>query len=222
MSTLSWNCRGLGNHRTVQALQSTVEREVPSLVFLMETKIPRKQQYKMKEIQNSIGFTQGLIVSSEGRSGVLALLWKPKIIVNIRGYSKWFIDVEIICSNGQGSWRFTGFYGQPDTSKREETWQILEAFGRSNTLLWLCIGDYNDILSNSEKLGGQLRPERQMDRFREVVDVCHFRDLGYTGARCTWSRHFENGDSVWARLDRAMATEEWMRKFANEIGRAHV
>ena len=35
-----------------------------------------------------------------------------------------------------------------------------------------------------------------MDRFREVVDVCHFRDLGYTGARYTWSRHFENGDSV--------------------------
>ena len=50
MSTLSWNCRGLGNHRTVQALRSNVEREVPSLVFLMETKIPRKQHYKMKEI----------------------------------------------------------------------------------------------------------------------------------------------------------------------------
>ena len=100
MSTLSWNCRGLENHRTVQALRSNVEREVPSLVFLMETKIPRKQQYKMKEIQNSVSFTQGLIVPSEGRSGGLALLWKPEIVVDIRGYSKWFIDVEIICSNG--------------------------------------------------------------------------------------------------------------------------
>ena len=215
MSTLSWNCRGLGNHRTVQALRSTVEKEVPILVFLMETKIPRKQQHKMKEIQNSIGFTQGLIVPSEGRSGGLALLWKPETFVNIRGYSKWFIDAEVVCGNVQGSWRFTGFYGQPDTSKREETWQILEAFGHSNVLPWLCIGDYNEILSNSEKLGGQLRPTRQMDRFREIVDLCQFRDLGYTGARYTWSRHFENGDSVWARLDRALANEEWMRKFAN-------
>ena len=215
MSTLSWNCRGLGNHRTVQALRSTVEKEVPILVFLMETKIPRKQQHKMKEIQNSIGFTQGLIVPSEGRSGGLALLWKPETFVNIRGYSKWFIDAEVVCGNVQGSWRFTGFYGQPDTSKREETWQILEAFGHSNVLPWLCIGDYNEILSNSEKLGGQLRPARQMDRFREIVDLCQFRDLGYTRARYTWSRHFENGDSVWARLDRALANEEWMRKFAN-------
>ena len=115
----------------------------------------------------------------------------------------------------QGSWHFTSLFGQPDTRKREETWQILEAFGRCNTLPWLCIGDYNEILSNSEKLGGQLRPERQMDRFHEVVDLCEFRDLGYTGARYTKSRHFENGESVWARLDRALANEEWMTKFAN-------
>ena len=54
-----------------------------------------------------------------------------------------------------------------------------------------------------------------MDRFREVVDVCQFRDSGFLGARYTWSRHFENGDSVWARLDCALANEEWMRKFAN-------
>ncbi|XP_075656739.1 uncharacterized protein LOC142626904 [Castanea sativa] len=54
-----------------------------------------------------------------------------------------------------------------------------------------------------------------MDRFQEVVDLCQFRDLGYMDARYTWSRHFENGDSVWARLDRALTNEGWMRKFAN-------
>lgn len=54
-----------------------------------------------------------------------------------------------------------------------------------------------------------------MDRFHEIVDFCRFRDLGYLGPRYTWSRHFENGDSVWARLDRALANEEWMRKIAN-------
>ena len=100
----------------------------------METKIPRKKQHKMKEIQNSIGFTQDLIILSEGRSGGLALLWKLETFVNIRSYLKWYIDVEVVCSNVQGCWRFTSFYGQPNTSKREETWQILEAFGRHNML----------------------------------------------------------------------------------------
>ena len=169
----------------------------------------------MKDIQNAVGFTQGLIVPSEGRSGGLALLWKPKTCVKIRGYSKWFIDAEIVSNSDQGGWRFTGFYGQPDTSKREEIWQILECLGRQNKLSWLCIGDYNETLSHFEMLGGQLRPARQMDRFRNVVDLCQFRDLGYSSAKFTCSRHFENGVSIWARLDRALANKEWIRKFPN-------
>lgn len=76
-----------------------VEKEVPSLVFLMETKIPKKKQHKMKEFQKSISITQGLIVPSEGRSRGSALLWKPKTIVNVRGYSKWYIDAEVVSSN---------------------------------------------------------------------------------------------------------------------------
>ena len=38
MSALSWNCRGLGNPFTVNALHKIVKEEDPTLVFLMETK----------------------------------------------------------------------------------------------------------------------------------------------------------------------------------------
>ncbi|XP_075650209.1 uncharacterized protein LOC142620783 [Castanea sativa] len=102
----------------------------------------------MKEIQNSIGFTQGLIVPSEGRSGGLALLWKPETYVNIKGYSKWYIDAEVVFRNVQGCWRFTGFYGQPDTSKREETcWE--GSLDRNDKWIdfvrsWICVNSWLD------------------------------------------------------------------------------
>lgn len=64
-------------------------------------------------------------------------------------------------------------------------------------------------------MGGQPRLARQMERFRHVVDVCQFRDLGYSGAKFSWSRHFENGVSIWARLDLALANKGWMWKFPN-------
>ena len=38
MSAISWNCRGLGNPLTVNALQKVVLEKDPTLVFLMETK----------------------------------------------------------------------------------------------------------------------------------------------------------------------------------------
>ena len=42
---------------------------------------------------------------------------------------------------------------------------------------WLCVGDFNEICH--EKLGGRLRPLRQMKEFRDVLDECGFRDLGF-------------------------------------------
>lgn len=44
-------------------------------------------------------------------------------------------------------WRLTGFYRQLDTSRREETWTLLESLKHSNNLPWLCLKDYNEIIS---------------------------------------------------------------------------
>ncbi|KAL0006672.1 hypothetical protein SO802_008174 [Lithocarpus litseifolius] len=52
-----------------------------------------------------------------------------------------------------------------------------------------------------------------MQMFREVIDECGFMDLGYVGPKYTWSRHFENGSSIWERLDRCLATSSWFLKF---------
>ena len=38
MSLLSWNCRGLENPQTVNALKKAIKIEDPTIVFLMETK----------------------------------------------------------------------------------------------------------------------------------------------------------------------------------------
>lgn len=38
MTTLAWNCRGLGDPQSVQALKDLVRAEYPMLVFVAETK----------------------------------------------------------------------------------------------------------------------------------------------------------------------------------------
>ena len=144
----------------------------------METKLTTEQLNNMKQ---NWKYNQGLVVSSDGSSGGLALLWKPGTQVPVKNFSRWYIDAHIVCDSTGVKWRLTGFYGHPDTSKREETWALLESLGRSNTLPWLCLGDYNEILSQAEKAGGRLRPARQMDRFRMAISHCSFLDLGYRG-----------------------------------------
>ncbi|KAL4599444.1 hypothetical protein ACB092_11G127700 [Castanea dentata] len=68
-------------------------------------------------------------------------------------------------------------------NKREETWTLLESLKHNNQIPWLCIGDFNEITSSSEKAGGNIRQARQMDKFRRVIHHCVFQDLGFVGPR---------------------------------------
>lgn len=49
--------------------------------------------------------------------------------------------------------------------------------------------------------------------FRDVIDHCCFLDLGCEGPKFTFSRHFENSNSIWERLDRCLVTSSWFLKF---------
>lgn len=108
----------------------------------------------MERIKNRIGFANGLIVPSEGRSGGIALLWSREIDLEIMSYTKNHIDVVIKETNSDFKWRFNGFYGHPETHKRCESWNLLAFLNSQYHLPWLCLGDFNEILSMDEKFGG--------------------------------------------------------------------
>ena len=78
-----------------------------------------------------------------------------------------------------GWWHYTGFYGNPETTKRHEPWAKLKHLKGTSTLPWLEIGDFNEIVGLLEKEGGSTRLRQQMDRFIEAINFYGFRDLGY-------------------------------------------
>ena len=82
-------------------------------------------------------------------------------------------------------------------------------------LPWPCFGDFNEIVSVEEKLGGVLRPQKQMDDFREVIHQCRFKDLGFVGPKFTWCNMQEGESILLLRLDRALATPEWIDHYKN-------
>lgn len=71
MNAVSWNCRGLGNPRTVRALGDVVKSHNPEILFLIET-LSNKE--RMKQLSGKLGFNNHLAVECVGRSGGIALL----------------------------------------------------------------------------------------------------------------------------------------------------
>lgn len=78
-------------------------------------------------------------------------------------------------------------------------------------------GDFNEIMSENEKEGGVLRAQRPMDAFREALDDCALRDLGYKGSPYTWKRGNTVSTLFRERLDRFVANLPWCSIFPETI-----
>lgn len=169
MKILSWNCQGLGNPWTVTALRDRCWRDRPEIVFIMETMIDAR---RLERVRNSCGFTQGSCISSIG------ILWRDVNVV-IKSYSAHHVDTEVRRQDNRVAWRVAGIYGWLERENKHLTWKLMERYWGNCTKPLVMFGDFNEILGPSEKDGGAIRGERQMDAFRGAIDGCNLRDMGF-------------------------------------------
>ena len=179
------------------------------MMFLIETKLDVK---RMEKVRANVGFQYVFTVPCKGRSGGLALLWKDSIKVRVQTYSQHHIDVHVHMDT-HSWWRLIGFYSHLEQHKRHETWKLLNHLGSRNQIPWLCLGDFNEILSQEEKQGIHLQPVRQMLEFRDTITACNLIDIGYRGPPYTWNNNRDPPAFVQGRLNRALATAEWLTLF---------
>ena len=177
MKILSWNCQGLGNPWTVNALREWCWRERPNIVFLMETMI---DVGKLERIQNICGFVNGVCLSSNGRAGGMGFWWRGINVVPST-YSNHHFIADVLDNNNVPVWRAVGIYGWPERENKHKTWEMMGRIKAMSRVPCIMFGDFNEILCQAEKEGGVPRGEREMDAFRGAVDDCHLCDLGYKG-----------------------------------------
>lgn len=140
---------------------------------------------KGKKIRNTLGFYRNFIVDSKGLSGGLVFLWSSNIHIEMESCTNYHISVSVIDPDHGKSWLLTGFYGNPNTVKREASWHLLRMIKPTDNKPWLCMGDYNEILQQNEKVGGDSRKFSQMESFRQVLQQTDLRDMGYRGPKFT-------------------------------------
>ncbi|XP_041011306.1 uncharacterized protein LOC121255085 [Juglans microcarpa x Juglans regia] len=186
---LRWNSSGLGTH--VEFLRDLVKKEALDILFLQETKLKARQ---MNQSKFQIGFQNCFVVDCEGRSGGLAMLWKYEIDLTVLSFSKFHVDAKItvdVVNNLE--WFLTSVYGCPYTSHRWETWNLIKSLCHREEKAWLVFGDFNEILTLSEKCGVRNRDEKQME------DV----------------RIREGNEGISESLDCLMANSKWWDLFPN-------
>lgn len=215
MKILSWNCRGLGNPPAVRALLRLIRLENPICVFLMETRL---KSFEMEGIKQKCGFNSCLAVDCRGtgkeRAGGLALLWRDPMKLTVSSYSLNHIGGHFIDGESDQHCHFSCIYGFPEECNKKKTWKLIEELGSSTGNKWVCFGDLNDIISSNEKMGGNTRNPSQLMLGRNTLDNCSLIDLGFEGHPFTWTNKRELEENIQCRLDRAVATEEFISRFS--------
>ena len=112
---------GLGNLCTGNEIANIVQAKDLSVVFIAETWV---DEASLKDVKQKIQFENMFVVPREARGGGLVLFWRDTIAVTIEGSDKNHVDV-IIHKNTDLEWRFTGFYGELETQRRSESWNLL-------------------------------------------------------------------------------------------------
>ena len=78
----------------------------------------------------------------------------------------------------------------------------------------MLLGDFNDRISDDEKLGGLPVNRTHILAYRNCMDNCGLMDLGFHGPRFTWT----NKSLCWQTtikecLDRGLGNAEWATLF---------
>ncbi|KAK3205397.1 hypothetical protein Dsin_019443 [Dipteronia sinensis] len=105
------------------------------MMFFIETKCDHK---KLEYLRVKLGFIGKLVVNNVGRSEGLCLFLYANVIVDLLSFSPAHIDVSIMHDNIL-KWRFTGFYGHPETDQRSHSWTLIRRLLKMSNLPWLCL-----------------------------------------------------------------------------------
>lgn len=151
-----------------------------------------------------------VMLDSVGASGGLAVFWKKEIDLAVQSMSKYHISMIIEEEDGF-SCRYTRIYGESKAEEKTNTWDTLRCLRVANDLLWLCSGDFNEILFHHEKEGVPMKPETI---FCKALKDCDLHDLSYVGDVYTSrNNHHATVSYVHERLDRIVANTAWRCKF---------
>jgi hypothetical protein len=151
----SWNCRGLSQSSKIRSLRALIRKNNLDIIFLSETKTASSIA---SSLMHQLGFNMFVQAPPSNSRGGLLLAWKNDVTL-----SDFYVSHDMICAccsldSPTIKWLISFVYGPPYQKFTSEFWTTLADFGDHCDIPWLCIGNFNAITAQNDKLGGRPFP----------------------------------------------------------------
>lgn len=112
-------------------------------------------------------------------------------------------------------WMVSFVYGLTNWNNKDAFWYELEQYGSNFDGPWLCLGDFNALLDQSEKWGGRPVGSSNSGAMKCFVTNMGLIDLGFVENKYTWCNGRQGRGFIQERLDHGLANREWRCLFPN-------
>lgn len=208
MRVFHWNCHGLARAAAVRTLRAWIGKLSPDVIFLVETKIG-----DVSSVFCRLGFSNFVQQPSVGRKGGLTLAWRAGVDLEVSAINQSFINALIFSDPRHVPWMLTLVYGPSIWSDKPRFWEQLRSVGQAFNGAWMCLGDFNSVISQQDKSGGiPVHPSSSVGLGPFLLSQGMI-DLGFHGPPFTWSNKRHGQALIRERLDWGVANGAWRLLF---------
>lgn len=174
----------------MNVLRNLIRYHKPIIVVLVE---PRTSGDKANKVIQKLGFADSHRVDAYGFVGGIWVVWRDDIVDDIICNNLQFIHMYIIKGNYNIGF-LTAVCGCPNKSVKRRLWKDLSDIAESMNDRWLLAGDFNDLLSETEKRGRRSNRSGACRDFQDFVFCNSLTNLGFVRANFTWKRVYNLTD----------------------------
>ncbi|XP_074300469.1 uncharacterized protein LOC141631740 [Silene latifolia] len=205
-----WNVRGMNRVNKQKFINFFMQNKGVGLFGLLETKI------KSKAISKIINNFNNLCISTNNgyhNNGRIWILWDPKVFrIQFIEYNAQFIHMKVEALVSRSTFYFTMIYDFNSIQERTPIWDHLRRFSGQADGPCAMAGDFNCVLSATERVGGNTT-NAEIKPFRSCIDDCEVVDIQATGSLFTWNNKQQPVDRIYSRLYRFMINKAWSDHF---------
>ncbi|KAL4638398.1 hypothetical protein ACB092_03G143700 [Castanea dentata] len=211
MNVLIWNCRGAIKPLFRKTVMDLVDWHNPIVMVITETRL---SGVRADEIIESLPFDGAVVTDTIGFAGGIWLLWRSDLVqVEALASTEQEIHAIVRVRSQNFNWLINAIYASPRFEERCILWENLKMLADIHDLPWALMGDFNEVLTEEEKSGGNHISQRRVRAIQECMDTCYMIDLGFSGPKFTWTNKRGLDDLIQCRLDRCWANPAWKAFF---------
>ena len=210
MKVLSWNIQGGKKLHAIAELLYLKNKFRPDMVFIIET---RTNHCNSRRILKSLHFDHTLIIDPINHCGGIWVAWSStNIIVENLTSTQRCAHLDILYRPTNLRYSITGVYGPAQAIDKDDFWQYLNDYFRALSKPWLLVGDFNEMLSLSDKQGGRPLSPSQLYRLSNFLSLSNGLDIPCLQTAFSW-KNTQHSTTIYERLDRALAHSSFLTDF---------